>query len=279
MTRFLLVKVCVNFSHSMPVESQNEETLWMHSQGQEPRAVALIVHGLNARPSSMNGIANEFVQNGVSVLRVGLKGHFGDLESMREVAAQDWVGQVDDALAQIEKFRQGLGRSVPLVAVGHSLGALLLVSRQNRAAIFDRMLLIAPAIKLRWYAHLARLYRFLNSRQTIATRNIREYWAQDQISFAAYNGLFNVLDSFLASEADQSRLNIPTQVFCDLEDELVQPESLRAWAQGQGFSKWTFEWVKNSDHRLKKSFHHLILDETTLGSEFEKLKAAILRSI
>lgn len=89
---------------------------------------------------------------------------------------------------------------------------------------FQRMVLLAPAITLRWYASLLRLGRYFPNLEFVSFTP-KEYRAHDATTGAAYAALFAGGDSL--QKAEGSTLNVPTLVIMDPRDRTVSIDGIR----------------------------------------------------
>ncbi|MBI4425840.1 MAG: hypothetical protein HY554_19070 [Elusimicrobia bacterium] len=78
----LLFVLATGFASAQPGNEEAARLLeWLPAE--RPRAVALVVHGLNFAPQRMGSIALFLRDRGVTVVRVALEGHRGDPERMK----------------------------------------------------------------------------------------------------------------------------------------------------------------------------------------------------
>jgi len=245
----------------------------------EPTAVALIIHGLNFRPSRMSQIANMLVAQGVECLNLSLSGHSEHdasspdpttqerrrLEAFKSVSRSLWLSEVRAA------YKLARGRAddldVPLILVGFSLGAALgsdLASAPEFDASFEGMILFAPAFSVHWYTRFLRGLAVF-PRLTFRSLSPKEYAANQGTPIAAYTALFK---SLAALRKNQARRTAPNAlIFVDPGDELVNYRGLRALCDGPGAERWTLVPTVKTLRKDRRDYHHLIIDEASLGSE------------
>ena len=135
------------------IPSVIEDTIWVAPRSM-PGAVAVVVHGLNLKPSRMNAIVSELNKKNILVLRVSLTGHRGDLKEFKLVERSDWLNDLLHAHRIASQKAESSG--VPLYYVGYSLGCpvVLDLMASNKEITFDKAVYFAPAIALRRYTHL-----------------------------------------------------------------------------------------------------------------------------
>lgn len=243
----------------------------------ESRGVALVIHGLNLRPDRMEPIISRLGQAGVDCLNVSLRGHGENfthrygiesdnarLEDFKTVSYSLWSEEAYSAYLQAEKRR--LQKRVPLFFIGFSLGGLigldLLASQPD--VRYERMVLFAPALKLHPFHYLG---RFLSPfpRLVIPSLSPKTYLANQQgTPMAAYNALFEGLNHFESNAGP--KLNIPTLLIMDEQDELIPYWSLKQFVDGKNMDQWRFFIVKKGSDADAETFHHHIIDAFSTGN-------------
>ncbi|MBL6989596.1 MAG: alpha/beta hydrolase [Bacteriovoracaceae bacterium] len=250
-------------SNKLFAYNPQELTRWFKTK-QRPTGVAIVVHGLNTRPSKMDDIAKALVKKGIKVLRVALSGHRGDIEELKSVTRPKWLKELFAtyclALKETKKH------NIPIFYIGYSLGGMLgldLMSIQSGELItFDKMLLFAPAITPHSYTRLIKLVKILGLSFIIPSFSPKAYKANPGTSVAAYMSTFASIDHFLKHSKDRlKKLNIPTIVYAEKNDELVSYNALSSFIHSNNFTNWKLTLVKSSN-----VFRHLIIDQKSLGS-------------
>lgn len=243
---------------------------WWHAE--DPQAVALVVHGLNLRPTAMNDIAWLLQQAGADVLTISLSGHAVELDEdsrllqFREADFGVWQADVARGVAMAEERARELQR--PLYLVGFSLGGLLSADYLSlRASLdgvqVDRMVLFAPAIVLRWSSYALMPFQvfpdiFLPS---VAPELYR---ANDYAPASAYLSLYDGVR--LIRDSAKDGLNVPTLLFMNPRDELVSDNGLRDFINHSGLSRWQYVEVQKSGG-AGATLDHLIIGPHSLGEE------------
>lgn len=261
--------------------SENYSLRWYDSQSPDrAEGVALVIHGLNLRPCKMESIINVLTDSGIDALNLSLRGHGENydrhldndpararLATFKSVSYESWM---DETCAAYSAAR---GRSVkmrvPLFFVGYSLGGLLgvdlLASRPDIQ--FDKMVLFAPAIKMHLRNNLIRLLSPF-PRLTIPTFTLASYQSNNGTPMAAYNALFNSLKNF--SGHTGPKINVPTLVFIDKNDEIVSFCRLKQMVKNENFDQWQFYIVKKESTKEPAKIHHVIIDEPSTGEDVWK---------
>jgi esterase/lipase len=256
--------ILVTMAFSSFVPSMSRASQWFYSQDSKPRAVALVAHGLNMNPTKMDALAQLLASKGVDAYRIGLSGHEGDLDIFKAASREKWRGEMisfsNEAAARAAQF------NVPLYLVGFSLGATLAEDAMNGANVtFDKAVLFAPAMALKFTSKLIRAYRIFGKRACVPSAAPREYRANKCTPVCAYTALFDSIKAGRATGLAKS--NIPTLIFVDPKDELVSLHGLESMSRRFDLNQWRFVEVFHKNSKLKRVVHHLITDEDALGAE------------
>lgn len=253
---------------------------WFKSaSSKKPVGVALIVHGLNVRPEMMEPVIAVLNSAGIEALNVSLRGH-GDnfircgsspadekrdrLASFKRVSYILWLNEVHQAYVQAMLRARKLG--VPIYFVGYSLGGLLgcdlLAAKPG--VHFDRMALFAPALTLRpgiayQLKPLQPFPEFIIDSD--APENQR---ANDGTPVAGYTALFDAITDFETHLGP--RLNVPTLIFMEQEDEFVSFENLQKFVSDNGFDRWDLVRVAKDNTADAAIARHMIINEQSVGA-------------
>ncbi len=243
-----------------------ESTRWLVAT--EPtRAVVVVAHGLNLRPSRMDAIAELLREHGADVLRLGLPGHVGGLEEMRGVTRDAWLRAL--AEAGIEASVRATQLQVPLSFVGYSVGGLLYCDSQSSTPApppYARVVLLAPALTPNRLVHLTPLMGlFRGERYVIASEAPPESRRHAGTSVRAYKAVLASLDAVEA--ADGAAYNVPTWVLIDRDDETVSATRLAQFIARKALTAWTLEVIDRRGEPVTPIAHHLIIDRQSLGTE------------
>jgi alpha-beta hydrolase superfamily lysophospholipase len=250
----------------------------------QSKSFALLVHGLNTRPSSMASVSRSLNAAGIHVTPVTLAGHEefpADATrvvqrerrtELRRATRERWHADVEDGYRRLSEIAHDGQRFF----VGYSLGGLLGVELILAGRLqFDRMILLAPALAMHTRNNLLRLLRPAPNLllPSLMPRRLRVHrWTP----LSVYLELFRSVDALRATH-DVSRLDIPTRVFVDPRDELVSAPGIAAWVAESGFVHWQIEPVTIGRFSLRRGcFRHLITDPSCLGEPaWEQLAASI----
>jgi esterase/lipase len=254
------------------------------------KGVALVIHGLNLKPDKMDAIINLLTHSDIDVLNVSLSGHgknYNPKEPMNESSARMatfktvsyelWTKETYLAYDIAEKMSRE--KHVPLFLVGYSLGGLMGVNMfaSYSDAHFNRMVLLAPALRIHTIYYLIKcLFPF--PKLVVPSFSSASYRANFGTPVAAYHVLFEAIEHI--HQTMTSKLNIPTIVIIDSQDELVPYERLIRIIKSKDFNQWKLHLLKKSKKVAKEKPHHLIVDESMVGKDsWDGMKRLIIRHL
>ena len=82
---------------------------------------------------------------------------------------------------------------------------------------------------------------------------------------AAYNALFEGIEHLKKNMTQ--KLNVPTIIFIDKQDELVSHRRLKRIIKNRALHQWRLHPVKKHITDAKEKMHHLIIDESSIGKD------------
>jgi esterase/lipase len=223
-----------------------------------PKGVILLTHGLNLKPARMDELGAELAAGGYTVFRPAFTGHCGHNKHYLEVDAEDWERDAHDFHTIAKAKADELG--VPLHLVAYSFSAAIYQSFANELP-FTKKILFAPAISTRFWYPVATLLANALPRVTYRSMNLRGYYANATSGMRAVQAL----EHFVGKVRQARRLNdlTPTLVWIDPKDELVSYKGIRVQARRRPM--WALKEVSNAGARMKPAYHHLIINEESLG--------------
>ena len=258
-------------------QTVNMPTQWFNSPTPESlQGVALVIHGLNLRPDKMKSIIESLTRAGIDVLRLSLRGHGENytpqegldaeaarMETFKNVSYPLWTNEAYLAYKQAQKRAQQ--RQVPVFLTAFSIGGLIGLDlfASHSEVHFDRIVLFAPAISLRATIYLERI---LSPFPSLVIPSLADdaYLSNKQgTPVAAYNALFDALYHF--EENAGPKLNVPTLIFIDKQDEFIPLGGLRDLVDEHKLNQWEFYIVKKKEEMGTGTFHHHIFDASSTG--------------
>ena len=258
-------------------QSEDHSMQWFYSDTQdELKGVALVIHGLNLRPDRMQPIISKLTESGMDVLGLSLRGHGENfthskgidenqarLEAFKNVSYQVWMNEA--YLAYLQLKARGVEKCVPIFLTAFSLGGLIGLDlfASNADVKFDKLALFAPAIRLHATIYLERVLSPF-PRLVLPSMAPKTYLANKKgTPIAAYNALFDSLDQF--NQNAGQKLNIPTLVFIDDQDEFIPLKKLKKLVVEKKWTQWQFYIVEKDKTAREDSFYHHIIDASSTG--------------
>jgi alpha-beta hydrolase superfamily lysophospholipase len=223
------------------------------------QGVVVLTHGLNALPSSLDGLGLVLAARGFDVLRPSFEGHRGDNAAFLSVTAAEWERDALEfhALASVRASELG----VPVHLVAYSMSALIFAAMPS--LVFSRRVLLAPALALHfWYPiamWIAALFPWIRFRSRIP-----EGFSANDVSGMRSATAMHFFRRRWRGVADAT----PTLVWADPRDELVSARGLRRMCTGT----WEFRETGITGCTLPQCYHHLITGEAAVGAvEWERV--------
>ncbi len=229
------------------------------------KKVILLTHGLNLNPERMDNLAGAFVRAGFAVYRPAFSGHCGENEKHLYVKAADWDQDARRFYAEAKRKADSL--HVPLVLVAYSFSAVVFQVLSD-ALPFSQRVYFAPALETHfWYPLVVWFAGFWPS-LTYHTMVPEGYYAN------AVSGQRSVLalnEFFLRWQKGEGKADkAPALLWGDPGDELVHVPHLKSFADAK--PGWKFAELSIAGSTLKKKYHHLIIDQASLGKkEWERV--------
>ena len=263
---------------SQGIRSNEDCVEWIKSiHPDRINGVALVIHGLNLQPEKMESIISLLTHSCIDVLNLSLRGHGKNytqkanvdgsnarMEAFKTVSYEYWIKEAHRAYGIAGK--RSLEKQVPLFLIGFSLGGLMgaTLFASYPGVYFNRMVLLAPALHIYTINYLAKLLS-LFPRLVIPSFFIKSYCSNRGTPVAAYNALFEAIEHFNKNMAQ--KLNVPTIIFIDKQDELVSYRRLKRIIKNRRLHQWKLHLVKKSTTGAKEKMHHLIIDESSIGKD------------
>ncbi len=231
----------------------------------EFKAVAVVLHGLNNKPSSTNEIAAELAAQGIAAVRGGLSGHGGDFQAYLTVTREIWQHETNALWCLAREL--AAPKNLPIHGMAFSTGATeltdLATNPEYAGVAFSRVVMLAPAIAVRLHSHFMRILRPF-PKMMIPSANRRELRAnQSGTSGAAYTALFDSIDA--VKDAGYAKIPFPALLFVDREDELVSDSGLEEIVAARPKGDWKLEFVRAGADATLPASHHAIFDSRLVG--------------
>lgn len=255
--------------HSTPLE-------WSLTKATDVRGVFLLVHGLNARPHTLDPLINELNGLGFHTVLVSLAGH-GPGESLQAATSEQWIADVAAGYHHAQERFPNLQVS----GLGYSAGAtaLLRFLDLQTAPMLQRLIFFAPAFRLGCNSVPIRLISFLRhlgvSLPSLAPPSYRVH---TRTALQAYHSLFRLVDDVRRLSHHKELGKIPTIIFAKPDDELVSVAKIERWLQENGLERWNL--IPLDTRQNGKSYNHLVIDEDGAGPKnWETIRNELRRFI
>ena len=262
-------------------QSEISAIRWYQRKNPEKlNGAALVIHGLNGRPDKMEAIIAEMTTAGIDCLNLSLRGHGENfslrndtdsaearMQAFKSVSYQMWRTETYRAYQQVKKRSDRYGTC--LFFVGFSMGGLLGVDlfTSNPYIKFDKMVLFAPALKMHNRNFLLKTMSPFE-RLVVPSFSPGSYRANKGTPMAAYNALFEASTHF--EKHLDPKINIPTVVFIDKQDELISFSGLKNMIRKQNLDQWNLHPVKKDRTATEIEMHHILIDEASVGKHMWK---------
>ncbi len=267
---------------------QDDSAQWFKiKRTKKVKGVALVIHGLNLNPARMHAITLELNDAGIDALNLSLRGHGNNylkkqnlsaaearLESFQTVTYRLWMTEVYQAYLQVRE--RALRKKVPVFFVGYSLGGLMACDLilMHPDVFYDRMVLFAPALSITMESYLLKaLMPFPN--MVIDSLSPLYYRSNKGTPMAAYKALFEGVAHF--NHHTNDKLNKPTLVFIDENDEFVPLEKLKDMIVQLKLNHWQVYLVRKDNDVGGGASHHLMIDQDSVGGQMWKQMTDVMK--
>ncbi|MDH3883646.1 MAG: lysophospholipase, partial [Desulfobacterales bacterium] len=188
-------------------------------------------------------------------------------QAFKSVSYQLWRTETYQAYQQVKKRSKRYGTC--LFFVGFSMGALLGVDlfTSNPHIKFDKMVLFAPALKMHKRNFLLKTMSPFEG-LVVPSFAPASYRANKGTPMAAYNALFEASKHF--EKHPDPKINVPTVVFIDKQDELISFSGLQNMIRKLNLDQWNLHPVKKDQTATEIEMHHILIDEAAVGKHMWK---------
>lgn len=240
-----------------------------------PTAICMVIHGLNLKPSKMDWICKQLLNQGAIVLNIELWGHGNNpinstdsfniekkIDQFKNVTWEQWMQDTKPALDYIDIINKN--KNLPKYLFGYSLGGLVGASIENEFDYnFDKYFLFAPALEIKFLPRiLIRLFG-LFPKMMITSHAPEMYRDNTGTPIAAYKALV-----YGIKRSKKKNLNLNNcYIIIDKKDELVSSKKLKKLANSNNFTINIIQRKKTDCTYC--NYKHLIIDDNSLGSQSE----------
>ncbi len=224
-----------------------EKSKWFYTEFKaDTKAVVLLAHGLNLKASKMDELAKFFAHKRCDVLRLALG---NDPKKWSENFSEDYEAAAEHAHVL----------NLPLYFVGYSLGALVGMSfiSTHAKTDFKKLALFAPASHTKPYTRLPAILAKFFPKGRLPSLNLEDYRERHFTTLAEYKVMQELQKEL------QSSLTLPTLIIYNAKDELVSATKLQEYSAH--LPQCRLLEVSNHESQLTRKYHHLMIDEKSLG--------------
>src|SRR4051812_46766796 len=139
------------------------------------------------RPLGMLAITEWLTGQGSDVYLVKLSGHYEHSINIKKITSTLWEEEMPNAYTIAKEA--SIQHAVPLFFVGYSLGALLgqaLMLSLKEHKVFDKQILIAPAISVRNRSYVLKLFSLIHKKIPLPSFTPSPYRANNFLPFTAF---------------------------------------------------------------------------------------------
>jgi len=148
-------------------------------------------------------------------------------------------------------------------------------SLSNDNQYFNKQVLFAPALELSYKQYLLMLLQFLPNSFLVPSVHMPEYRFHEGTTLGAYRACIEASKNFKKLSSKKA-LNIPTLVFLNPNDELINYKNTVSLLKSHDLRSWSIELVSNSQSSHSKPRAHMMIDSTCLGdAEWKKVQNKI----
>lgn len=244
-----------------------EKTSWFLPSS-EIKGAALVIHGLNNRPSNMNSFVKILLKNNIAVLRVSLKGHTGNYEKSFEVSRKIWLNNIFESYCLLDNYANK--NKIPKFFLGYSLGTVsmidLIISNKKQDINFEEMFLFAPPLKTKAYTKAAKFLYLLGYNWSVPSFNFSKYKINKRTSTGAYKALFDIIGNI--EDNKDKFLNLKhrnASIFTHKDDEFLDVDAIKSMVSNLKTNSWKFNFINNDNNTLSRTYNHIIIDKKSLG--------------
>ncbi len=221
--------------------------------------ILLCAHGLNQKPSALKHLLGDITKLGFKSYLLHLPGHAGESD-FSNLKARDYYKAFEESYNYlIDKHKK------PLYFVGYSFGGLIGVHHFDKCP-FEKMVLLAPALKLHGYTSLLKpflphLNRIISIRLGDPKFEAQYRYHDEGVPAEVYTSFFNIYSANKFKDKSLAK-KAPALVMVHPRDELVSYWKLRRWVNKK--TNWKFVRLDNKGAEFRR-YNHLCFDPNTLG--------------
>ncbi len=224
---------------------------WLEAKN--PKGIVLLTQGMNLKSEKLLPLAEFFLDQNLSVFLPSFQGHCQGRGSYLTATADDWLN--DAEVFYREAKTKSTAKGVPLYLVAYSFSALLYELRSD--LVFEKKVLFAPAFATHFWYPLVKTLANWFPHWKFRTKNLADHAVNLESSLHSVKVVGDLLAQLERKLASGSHQDVPSLLFIDPKDELVNADGVKAIADSRPL--WRLEFVTNEGNPMPESFHHLIV--------------------
>ncbi len=235
--------------------SETEKSRGYYLDELKIKSIFIVVHGLNLKPSKMNSLIKVLGEQHHGVIRLAL---MSDHDPAFTV--DSWQRQAIDyyCLAVNEAKKRQLAISFLGYSIGATIGSFLI----SQKYMFDKLILFAPALNLRWYSKIPERLPLPNG-VILPSFNHKQYRHFNGLKILTYQAQAQLRKKF---SLEQLTTWPKTLIFMREKDEIVSYQGL-SFFRNPSYQKIKFITLDSLNGFSVRGKNHLIIDRESLGNE------------
>jgi len=220
----------------------------------------LLIHGITSTTSSLQYLADRFMESGYDVELPSLPGHGTVWQDLNRVTYQDWLTELDSALEKLQN------RCSHVFICGLSLGGALALRLAQLHPEISGMILINHACKFThpkfWFVPAMRF--FIPSTPAVAS-DIKDT-SQTEIAYkqTPTKAVYQMLLMLKEVRRDLPKTKLPVLMFKSREDHVIPIISTVYTRDNIASTDKEIIWLNNSYHVATQDFDKDIIVERSL---------------
>lgn len=258
---------------------QSEDlTQWIEPKSKKPKAVVIVAHGMNFKPSRMKFVNSILLNQNLLVLQMSFTGHSGQLEETKYISRKEWLNDAEEVYCLASK--EATKRNSPLYLATFSFSSVLFsdffTSQSHMFNQVSKIVQFAPGFTPHFFTRIVEWLRFLPNIM-IPSMNLPEFRAQNSFPLDGMNSFFESLRKVEKVKNKLSSL-APSIVFIHPNDELIDENRLSDFFKESGLdSKWKTITLGPLTDAASKGFAHMVVEPQMVGPNNWKIIESAMR--
>ncbi len=235
----------------------------LESKDKFPKGAFVVVHGLNNHAQVMIPLIKELNKIGFHAINVTLAAHEWDDNLKHTGSADNWQRDINKAYCILQNKYPKL----KIYNLGFSMGAAVTQKFliDNDDVSFEKQILFAPAIKIRWFYPLLPLITWMRHFDLSVINFLPKAYRRHFFTpVSIFHAMQETIDYVAKAKKLDNLHNTETLIVISNSDELVDPVKLKKWVNKKKLNTWNFLEIE-ANAINKKTYQHLIIDKVSVG--------------